>query len=75
MNKEADILREGSILPLSHIKCHLSRVTCHMSLDFFLRQIGKASWLKVCYQRRYPVPHLVLGYPKKKMNSVKVTGS
>ena len=39
--------------------CHVSRVTCHMSILFFYftKKIGQsdgASWWRVCYQRGLP---------------------
>ena len=41
--------------------CHLSRVTCHMSLlfSFFFGQSGGAYRWRVCYQRG--LPRLVFG--------------
>ena len=35
------------------VTCHMTRVTCHISLDFFL-QIGGASQWMVCYPRGLP---------------------
>ena len=45
---------------MSHVTCHLSPVTCHMSKYIYIfyplkvRQIGWASRGKVCYQRGLP---------------------
>ena len=47
---------------MSHVMCHVSHVTRHMSLvtchvthvTFFLLQNGGASWCRVCYQRGLP---------------------
>ena len=46
---------------MSCVTCHVSHITCHMSLNcffsstFFFGQRGEASWWRVCYQRANPL--------------------
>ena len=44
---------------VSCVMCHVSHVTCHMSLFFllFFGKSGDAYWWRVCYKRG--LPHLV----------------